>query len=310
MIDYIVEKNQHQYGVVVTKFLPPPTTSSESHTMLLFRRVDRKMKAMNLFLLSLAVVLSASASVSGASPWPHGAKAAVSLTYDDSPMSHLDIAIPALDRAGLKGTFFVNPGQKPFRQNKKAWAKVAKSGHEIGSHTMTHPCTRSFDFVPKGQGLEDLNTAQITAQIDDTIKAIKAIGVREVPSFAYPCGQSFYGEDKASYIPIVKKRHLYARSASHDKIPDPATVDLYQVPVFSGATDLATLTALAEEAARTGGWLVIIFHGVGGDHLAVDGKVHEDLLKFLATRSKDLWVAPFGEVGKTVSAFQSKGLKP
>ena len=38
--------------------------------------------------------------------WPHGAKAAVCLTYDDALDGHLDVAIPQLDAAGLKGTFF------------------------------------------------------------------------------------------------------------------------------------------------------------------------------------------------------------
>ena len=40
--------------------------------------------------------------------WPDGKQAAVVLTYDDALTSQLDIAIPALDAAGLKGTFFLS----------------------------------------------------------------------------------------------------------------------------------------------------------------------------------------------------------
>jgi len=36
-----------------------------------------------------------------AGPWPGGKRAAVVLTYDDTLVSQLDIAIPALDAAGL-----------------------------------------------------------------------------------------------------------------------------------------------------------------------------------------------------------------
>jgi peptidoglycan/xylan/chitin deacetylase (PgdA/CDA1 family) len=42
-----------------------------------------------------------------AGQWPGGKQLAVVLTYDDALTSHLDIAIPALDAAGLKGTFFL-----------------------------------------------------------------------------------------------------------------------------------------------------------------------------------------------------------
>ena len=39
--------------------------------------------------------------------WPGGARAAVSLTYDDGLDSQIAHAAPALDAAGLKGTFFL-----------------------------------------------------------------------------------------------------------------------------------------------------------------------------------------------------------
>ena len=47
------------------------------------------------------------ASQAQARQWPGGRQAAVVLTYDDALPSDLDIAIPALDAAGLKGTFFL-----------------------------------------------------------------------------------------------------------------------------------------------------------------------------------------------------------
>src|SRR6185437_9409438 len=43
----------------------------------------------------------------GPGPWPDGARAAVSLTYDDGLDSQLDHALPALEAAGLKATFFL-----------------------------------------------------------------------------------------------------------------------------------------------------------------------------------------------------------
>ncbi len=260
-----------------------------------------------LFILAMGTAMT----VHAASPWPRGSQAAVSLTYDDSPLSHLQNAVPALDRQRLKGTFFINPGQQPFRDNRAAWAKVAGSGHEVASHTFTHPCCRDFSFVPKGQGLEDLNRSQMAAQLDDTIAALKGIGVTSMASFAYPCGQGYFGEKKESYIPLLRTRHLYARGVGQpDRFnADRSKLDPYAISSVDGAKTLAELETLAEQAAAQGGWLVFYFHGVGGDHLAVDGQVHEQFLKYLAANPKRYWVAPFVEVGDRVFAKKSPAKK-
>jgi len=39
--------------------------------------------------------------------WPDGAKAAICLTYDDAIDSHLDVAIPDLNKYGFRGTFYM-----------------------------------------------------------------------------------------------------------------------------------------------------------------------------------------------------------
>lgn len=47
--------------------------------------------------------------------WPEGKLAAVVLTYDDALSSQLDVAIPQLDSAGFKGTFFSRRRPHPGR---------------------------------------------------------------------------------------------------------------------------------------------------------------------------------------------------
>ncbi len=59
---------------------------------------------------SIFLTLTLMAAPALAGPWPDGKRAAVVLTYDDALASQLDIAIPALDAAGLKGTFFLSGG--------------------------------------------------------------------------------------------------------------------------------------------------------------------------------------------------------
>jgi len=76
---------------------------------------------------------------------------AVSLTYDDSLPSQLEIAAPDLARYRLAGTFFVEDvGADPA-----PWQALAAAGHELGSHTMNHPCPRVNSWVKPGLASED-----------------------------------------------------------------------------------------------------------------------------------------------------------
>jgi peptidoglycan/xylan/chitin deacetylase (PgdA/CDA1 family) len=54
-----------------------------------------------------ALGLARAATAASANIWPNGAKAAVSLTYDDGLDSQLENGVGALQSAGLKATFFL-----------------------------------------------------------------------------------------------------------------------------------------------------------------------------------------------------------
>jgi hypothetical protein len=48
-----------------------------------------------------------------------------------------------------------------------------------------------------------------------------------------------------------------------------------------------------DSTARTGGLLVISFHGVGGDYLKVSAEAHAQLVAHLAEHADTIWIAPF-----------------
>ena len=93
------------------------------------------MKALfvSLAVASLLAFAGRSASAAGKPfTWPDGAKAAVSLSYDDAINSQLDNAIPALNRYGLKGTFnlvlssaTVSKRLAEWRQAESKWKRRA-----------------------------------------------------------------------------------------------------------------------------------------------------------------------------------------
>ena len=73
--------------------------------------------------------------------WPAGQRCAVTLTYDDAVPVHYEKVAPRLAQKGMTATFNVYP-HNHFTENADQWKPVAALGHELGNHTLFHPCRR------------------------------------------------------------------------------------------------------------------------------------------------------------------------
>src|SRR5256885_8839348 len=105
--------------------------------------------------------------------WPPGKTAGVSLTYDDALRSQLEVAVPALTRHHLVGTFYLTQGA---RSTPDEWSALLARGHELASHTMQHPCDAAFSWVPEGGALQDYDVARMTAELHDSIGLLTSLG--------------------------------------------------------------------------------------------------------------------------------------
>ena len=74
-----------------------------------------------------------------AKPW-NGRQAAVVITYDDGYAQQLDNALPLLDSLGLKATFYLSAYFPAVKDRLPEWKQAALRGHELGNHTLYHPC--------------------------------------------------------------------------------------------------------------------------------------------------------------------------
>jgi peptidoglycan/xylan/chitin deacetylase (PgdA/CDA1 family) len=243
--------------------------------------------------------------------WPHGARAAVSLAYDDALHSQLDVAVPALNRHGLKASFYLTLSSDTVRERLDAWRKVAARGHELGNHTLFHQCSRSLPdrgWVAAENDLDTTSVAQLVAQVSVGNTLLHAIDGRNERTFAAPCGD--FKAAGQSYLEALKDDFVAMKSAFGGLVPDIDALDPYAVGVeIASDTTGPELIALVQRAAAAGTMINITFHGVGGDYLSVSREAHEALLSYLATNRSIYWTDTFIRIMQHVKAQRISSLQ-
>jgi len=248
--------------------------------------------------LAMAALIAQQAAAAHSITWPSGARAAIVLTYDDAAPSQLDYAIPALDSAGLKGTFFLSNVRQA---DVGRWKAAAASGHELANHTLNHPCLAGTFEMPPRQQLEHYTPESVLQEIGQQNVLLTALDGRQEHGFAVPCGQTLAGGQ--DYLEPLRRSKLvtYSRNADEtddDLQRDPSSFDLMRLPGrgFTSPTAAVQMVEFAEKAAKTGGLAVYVFHGVGGDHLSVTASDHRRFVEWLAAHRETYWVAPMRDV--------------
>jgi peptidoglycan/xylan/chitin deacetylase (PgdA/CDA1 family) len=239
----------------------------------------------------IAASLALAASPSSVSGWPGGARGAVVLTYDDAVPSQLDHAVPALDAAGLKGTFFLSNVRLA---DVDRWRAVAANGHELGNHTLNHPCLAGTFDMPPRQQLESHTVDSVLQEVTQQNVLLTALDGRSEHGFAVPCGQTVAGGK--DYLEPLRQSELvtYSRTVSTDRplvLVDGSTIDLMKMPGrgFASPQNANDLIRYAEQALSSGGLAVFVFHGVGGDYLQVTSDDHRRLVEWLAAHRQSVW---------------------
>ena len=251
--------------------------------------------------------------------WPEPYRAAVSLTFDDGLQSQLNRAVPILDAAGLRATFYLNPRSPDPKDDSEAgwraalasWQPVQTIGHEMGNHTVVHPCSLNTDEPwQQGKNLIDWTLAQIEADILEAQRRLNAAFPAQTENtFAYPCYESSVGRGtrRVSYTPFVAEHFVAARHKGELQGPlanDPRRCDLHHLSSWPVERQPgALMIGLVEQAATLGRWSVFAFHGIHEGHLAVAEGDFSELVAYLAGRT-DIWTAPLVTIGAYVRGRQ------
>jgi peptidoglycan/xylan/chitin deacetylase (PgdA/CDA1 family) len=248
-------------------------------------------------------------------PWPTGAKAAVVLTYDDGMDTHLDHAVPDLEAAGLKGTFFVPGHSESLAKRLPEWRALAARGHELGNHAIFHPCLRKAAVGPEREWvkpeyeLEGYTVDRIRDEVAAMNTTLLAIDGESVRTFAYNCCDTTAGG--RSYVDAIRPLFLAARAGENRIAEDVRGLDPMLVPSWApaGATG-AELIAFAQKAVDAGGLAVFQFHGIGGQWISVSREAHRELLAWLASNRQTVWTGTFKQVMSHVVAEQRRKAAP
>jgi peptidoglycan-N-acetylglucosamine deacetylase len=231
-------------------------------------------------------------------------KCAVALTYDDALNIHLDKVIPSLDSAGFKATFYLIGSSDAFTKRIPEWRKAAGRGHELGNHTMYHPCygkRPGREWVRPDYDLNNYTMQRMTDEIKMNSALLEATDGKKKRTLACPCGDSKVGD--SSYLYKVKDNFV----AMRDGTPDADDVNGFGAAKIqwiapAGHTGEQLVDAV-KRAMESNAMLIFVFHGVGGEHsINVSQQAHSQLLQFLKQNESQVWVAPFIDIAEYIKA--------
>lgn len=257
--------------------------------------------------LCISISYYSSAQDSSSFQWPEGIQAAVSLSFDDARESQVIAGTPLLDQYNIKATFYVVPAS--VEKQLEGWKKAVAGGHEIGNHSIHHPCTENFDWS-RDNALENYSLDKMEAELIECNNRIKELLGVKAEVFAYPCGQKFVGrgEQTKSYVPVVSKLFIAGRGWMDEAANDPAYCNFPQLTgVEMDGKNFDEILVLIEEAKQKGSWLLLAGHEMGdsGKQTTRLGMLKQ-LAEYVKNPANKIWIAPVGTVAKYIPQHLKK----
>lgn len=274
-------------------------------SLILLKIILYRNTMMQNMIIVLLVLIIANMSLSGQNsvkkPW-NNKQMAVVLTYDDGLNVHLDKVIPKLDSLDFKATFYIPGNAETFTNRLEDWRIVAQNGHELGNHTLFHPCagvSKNRDWVKSDYDLDNYTITRIVDEIKLANTLLASIDGKVKRTFAYTCGDKVV--DDSSFVDLIKDDFVAARGVSW-KINKQNDMDLMDINCYSinGHTG-EEMIKLVEQAKAENALVVFLFHGVGGEHtLNVPLVEHNKLVDYIKQNEQEIWVASLLEVSSYV----------
>jgi hypothetical protein len=223
--------------------------------------------------------------------WPDGKQVAVSITFDDARISQTERGIPLLDNYGVRGTFYISPGNVVKHLEK--WKMAVAAGHEIGNHLIYHPCSVNFEWS-RSHALENYSLDQMKAELDSANRFIMTLLGVECVSFGYPCGQTYIGSGAStqSYVPLIASMFETGRGWLGETPNDPLFCNMSQITgIEIDGKSFAQVLSIIESARAGGKWVVFAGHEMsdGGAQTTLLSTLGE-LCQYAADPANGIWL--------------------
>lgn len=240
--------------------------------------------------------------------WPEGKKIAISLSFDDARLTQIDKGIPLLDKYNVKATFYVSPNS--MKQRLDGWKKAVATGHDIGNHSMVHPCSGNF-LWSRQKALEDYTLKKMRTELDSANMIIKSqLGVEPV-SFGYPCGQKYVGRGKKtkSYIPLISKMFESGRGWLDEAPNDPSYCDMAKLYGMElDGKSFEQVLKLIETTKTQGGWLILAGHEMNDSgHQTSQLSTIEALCKYAMDPANGIWIDNVHNIAAYINTVRRGG---
>ncbi len=260
---------------------------------------------------------SAQSSKTGLQPvktdfhWPEGKKMAISFSFDDGRVTQADNCIPLLDKYGVKATFYLQPNSR-LMERLDVWQKAAKNGHEIGNHSIVHPCPGNFPWA-RNRALDDYTIDSFSAELDSAGKLLyQLLGVYP-RAFAYFCGQTFLGRGKnaVSYVPLIAAKFETGRGWLDEAPNDPSYCDMsYLTGMELDGKTFDQMKLLIDDTKSKGFWLILAGHETKSESANQTSVLRtiEEICRLARDPSNEIWLDNIHNIAAYIK--EKRGEKP
>lgn len=242
-------------------------------------------------------------------PWPEGKKMAISLTFDDARVTNPIEGTDLLDKYGAKATFFILPSN--VKKDLPNWQKAVKNGHEMGNHSILHPCSGNFPWS-RENALETYTMDDMRQELLEANRQIKDLLGITPKTYAYPCGLTYIGRGKntQSFVPLIDELFLAGRSWRDEAPADPNYGDLAKLTGMEmDGKDFEEILPLIKQAHRDSQWLILAGHETQADgNQTTRLATLEKIIQYAQDPANGIWLAPMGEIAEYVKAKRAEGV--
>ena len=189
------------------------------------------------------------------------------------------------------------------------WRNAVCNGHDIGNHTLLHPCTGNFTWS-RHKALEDYTIEKMGKEIDSASKFIEKMTGAIPVSFAFPCGQTFVGRglETRSYVPVIAEKFETGRGWLDEGPNDPSFCDLAQLTGMElDGKSFDQIKVLIDAARSKGQWLILAGHEMddSGSQTTLLSTV-EAICRYASDPANGIWLDNVHNIAEYVKEKRSE----